>query len=98
MVMVVFVPVRQRFQHVIRPCGIAERDHPAVAFRRQRIARPVAHPAARTLHHRHQRGNVVQLQASFHHDVDMAGRQQRIVIAVPAPDRVAALAGQAAVR
>src|SRR3546814_2289253 len=76
---------------LFRPRRVAKRDYLAVAVMGERFAGPVAHPPARALDHRHQRRQIVQLQPCLDHDVDMAGRDQPVIIAVAAPDGVAAL-------
>src|SRR3546814_9862226 len=52
----------------------------------QRIAVPVAHRPARALDDRHQRGEVVKLQSRLDHQVDMAVREQAVIIAVAAEE------------
>src|SRR3546814_1629499 len=52
----------------------------------QRIAVPVAHRPARALDDRHERGEVVKLQSRLDHQVDMAVREQAVIIAVAAEE------------
>ena len=62
----------QRLEDILDPRRVARGDDVARAGGGQRVARPVAHPPARALDHRHQRGEIVELQAGLDDDVEMA--------------------------
>lgn len=90
MVVIVTMIVRgagEGFEHIFQSGGVAERQDMAVAVRRQRFAIPVAHQAACTFDHRHQRGEIIALQARFDDDVEEARREQAVIIAIAAIDR-----------
>ena len=69
-------------KHVFQPRRIAQCDHTTITVRIERIALPVAHQPARAFDHRHQRSEVIKLEVGFYHQVDMAARDQRIIVAI----------------
>src|SRR3546814_5205908 len=74
------------FDHILEPRRIAQGDDMTRALAVQRIAVPVAHRPARALDDRHERGEVVKLQSRLDHQVDMAVREQAVLIAVAAEE------------
>ena len=73
-----------RFQHIVKPGRIAERDHAAVASRVKRVALPVAHHSTGAFHHGDERGEIIQLQPGFDDHIDMAARDQPVIVAIAA--------------
>ncbi len=77
------------FEDIFKPRGVAERDDIAVALSVKRLARPIAHHPAGTFDDGDKRGEVMELEAALDDEVNVAAREQRIIVTVAAPDQAA---------
>ena len=80
---------RQCRQHIIKPRRIAQCNHMAAAVRIDRVACPITHLPTSALDNRDECGKIMQFQAGFDHQIDMAGRDKAVIIAIPAKNHAA---------
>ena len=78
---------RVRFE-TVRRLWIARCHDVAVRRQAWRLACPVGNSSVGFLHDRRRRAEVVGFQFQFHDSVDMIGRQQAVIVAIAAVDRM----------
>ena len=80
--MSLLVMAGKRFKHIVKARRIAHCNHMAIRSPVKRLPRPVAHHAPCARYHWDQSRKIMEFQACFHNDVDMATGKQCVIITI----------------